>query len=98
MSTLHIEHKILDFDLWKSAFDRFADLRLQAGVRSHRIQRPIDDPHDVIVEPDFDTTAEAHAFAEILRTRVWASQKNAPALSGTPQTRLLEAIVDENSD
>ena len=28
MPTLHIEHAIVDFDLWKAAFDRFADRRV----------------------------------------------------------------------
>lgn len=44
MPTLHIEHPITDFDTWKSAFDRFAPARESAGVRHHRVQRPVDDP------------------------------------------------------
>ena len=40
MSTLHIEHPISDFTVWQAAFDRFAAVRLQSEVRSHRIQRP----------------------------------------------------------
>jgi hypothetical protein len=44
MSTLHIEHPISDLTIWKAAFDRFAPVRQQSGVRSHRIQRPVNDP------------------------------------------------------
>ena len=44
MATLHIEHRITDFDIWSSAFDRFADVRRDAGFRAQRVQRPVDDP------------------------------------------------------
>lgn len=95
MPTLHIEHEIVELDLWKAAFDRFADLRTHAGVRAHRIQQPIDDPHYVVVDLEFGTTAEAHAFADTLRSRIWPSRNNAPALAGTPRTRILVTIVEE---
>lgn len=36
MFTLSIEHAIDDFPTWKSAFERFAEARQQAGVVSHR--------------------------------------------------------------
>jgi hypothetical protein len=98
MSTLHIEHGIVDFDLWKTAFDRFADLRRQAGVVAHRVQRPIDDPHYLVIDLDFDTPDRARAFAHILREKVWSSSENAPALAGTPQTRILETVIDHQLD
>ena len=90
MATLHIEHSIVDFDLWNTAFDRFADVRQQSGVRRHRVQRPIDDPQYVVIDLDFDTAAEAQRFLELLQTTVWSSRENAPALVGTPQTKILE--------
>lgn len=43
MFTLSIEHAISDFPTWKQAFDRFAEARERAGVRSHRIRRPVGD-------------------------------------------------------
>ena len=59
MSTLHIEHPISDFTTWKAAFDRFAPVRLQSGVRGHRIQRPVSDPHYIVLDLDFDNPAKA---------------------------------------
>ena len=44
MTTLHIEHAISDFGTWDAAFQRFADVRRQFGVRGQRVQQPIDDP------------------------------------------------------
>ena len=91
MPTLHIEHAIVDFDQWRAAFDRFADIRQQLGVLEHRIQRPVDDARFVVIDLEFGTTDEAQRFLTFLRDRVWSSPVNAPALVGTPQTRILES-------
>lgn len=90
MTTLHIEHAIVDFDLWNSAFDRFAEFRVKAGVRSQRVQRPVDDPQYVVIDLEFDTVGEAAKFLVFLREKVWSSPENAPALIGTPQIKILE--------
>jgi hypothetical protein len=95
MPTLHIEHAIVDFDLWRAAFDRFAEFRKQSGVLRHRIQRPVDDPQYVVIDLDFDTTDEAEAFVQFLREKVWPSPENAPALAGTPQTKILEPAANQ---
>jgi len=90
MAILHIEHPINDFGTWKAAFDRFAEAREKSGVRGHRILRPVDDTRYVVVDLDFQTAGEAARFLDFLRTRVWSSSQNAPALAGTPQARILE--------
>jgi hypothetical protein len=90
MFTLHIEHAISDFDTWHNAFDGFADMRRQSGVRSHTIRQPVEDPRYVLIDLDFDTTARAEHFLDLLRTRVWANRDNSPALAGAPITRILE--------
>ena len=92
MPTLHIEHAVVDFELWSSAFDRFAEFRAMAGVRAHRVHQPFDDPHYVVIDLDFDTVDEAEKFLTFLRGKIWASPENAPALVGTPQTRILELV------
>lgn len=92
MPTLHIQHPITDFATWASAFQRFADARSQAGVRSHRVQRPVDDPNYVVIDLDFDSTDEAVAFRGFLETNVWGAEGNAPALVGTPETMILEPV------
>lgn len=89
-TTLHIEHAISDFDQWHRAFERFADRRAQAGVLGQRVQQPVDDPRYVVIDLDFDTVDGAHRFLDFLQTQVWSSHANAPALIGTPQTRILQ--------
>ena len=93
MPTLHIEHAISDLDTWLGAFDRFADARRQAGVRSERIQQPLDDPRFIVIDLEFDTVDAAEAFLGFLRERVWTIPENAPALEGTPRTTILEPIA-----
>ncbi|MEZ5176266.1 MAG: hypothetical protein R2823_08695 [Acidimicrobiia bacterium] len=90
MTTLHIEHPITDYATWKAAFDRFTPARKEAGVRSHRVHRPTDDPAYVIVDLEFDDTAHAERFLQYLQTQVWSSPETSPALIGTPRTGLLE--------
>jgi hypothetical protein len=92
MPTLHIEHPITDFEIWKTAFDRFAEFRQQSGVRGHRIQRPADDPKYVVIDLDFGTVGEAERFLDFLHTKVWTSPDSAPALAGTPQTKILDLV------
>jgi hypothetical protein len=92
MSTLHIEHPISDYTIWKAAFDRFAPARQQSGVRSQRIQRPVSDPRYIVLDLDFDSPAEAEAFLEFLQTRVWSSSENSPALAGALRTSILEPV------
>jgi len=89
-ATLHIEHEITDYGTWKAAFDRFADARTGAGVTAHRIRLHEDDARQVVIDLDFDSIPRAHAFSAFLHENVWGTG-NAPALVGTPTTRVLVA-------
>lgn len=91
MITLRIEHPITEYDTWARAFAQFAEARRNAGVRAHRIQRPVDNPQYVLIDLDFDDTEAAAAFQFFLTSVVWAAPENSPALAGTPRTVLLEA-------
>ncbi len=91
MSTLRIEHAISDYDTWKAAFDADPVHRKESGVRHYRIHRPVDDPHYVMIDLDFDGVAGAEALLAKLR-EVWQSPAVAPALAGPPQTRILDTV------
>jgi hypothetical protein len=93
MVTLHIEHRITDYDVWRAAFDRFAGVRRDAGVRAERVARPVADPRYIVVGLDFDTEEQAFAFLAFLESQVWTSTANAPALDGRPRTAVLEPAV-----
>ena len=95
MATLRIEHGIHDFDSWKAAFDRDPAGRKRSGVRYYRVLRPVDDPAYIMIDLDFDTVAEAESFLEVMHG-VWGSPQAAPALVGTPRTRIVEAVETED--
>ncbi|HEX6873890.1 MAG TPA: hypothetical protein VF163_22545 [Micromonosporaceae bacterium] len=92
MITLHIEHAITDFSTWKQAFDRFEDMRRDGGVLRHRVYLATDDDRYVIIHLDFSTGDEAAKFLDLLTTRVWSTPANAPALVGSPKTRILDLV------
>ncbi len=94
MPTLHIENQIRDFDTWKAAFDRDPAGRKRGGVRRYRVSRPVDDPNYVVIDLDFDSLGEAEAFLAAMRD-VWKSPQAAPALIGSPQTRIFEVVEAE---
>jgi hypothetical protein len=97
MVTLQIEHGINDFSVWKAAFDRDPAERQRSGVRQYRVLRPAGDAKRVIIDLDFDSSAEAQAFLETMR-RVWGETRLSPGLlrdgtaGGGPQTRILEQV------
>lgn len=96
-TTLKIEHPIVDFETWKQAFERDPVGRKKAGVRRYRVYRPLDDPRYVIIDLDFDGTAEAQTFLADLE-RVWSRAELSPGLARMPgpaATRPRTRIVQE---
>jgi hypothetical protein len=92
MTTLRIEHAIQDFQLWKTAFDSFAEARAKAGVRGFAVRLPADDPKHLMLDLEFDGADEAEAFAAFLEQHVWSSPGSSPALAGVPRTRILDLV------
>ena len=89
MATLHIEHKITHFITWKTAFDRFAGRRSDAGVTAHRIHQPVDDAAYIVLQLDFPSVGQTKAFLEFLESRVWSVPASSPGLAGSPRARVL---------
>jgi len=87
MVILRIEHPVPNYDGWKQAFDSDPVNRKQSGVRRYRILRPIDDPHYVIVDLEFDTVSQAEALLAAMR-EVWG--RVAGTLVLNPQARIFE--------
>ncbi len=92
MTTLRIEHAITDYQIWKEAFDGFAEARSKAGVRSCAIRLPVDDPNYLMLDLEFDKPDVAERFAEFLVQHVWSSPASSPGLAGAPRTRILDFV------
>ena len=95
MAILQFEHAIKDFSMWKAAFDRDPIDRRGLGVRRHRVFRPLDDPHYVLGQLEFDTADQARNCEAALR-RLWRSPHAAPALAGAPQVRIIETVDEDD--
>jgi hypothetical protein len=88
---VQIEHPISDFETWKAAFDRDPVQREASGVTCYRIYRPVDDPRYVAVDLEFETRPQAEAFERTLQA-MWRSPQAAPALGGTPRSRIVDTV------
>ena len=70
MHVLNFWHTVPDYAEWKKVFDSDPLGREASGVRRYSIERPVDDEHMVIGHLEFDSLAEAEAFAGRLE-EVW---------------------------
>lgn len=91
MTILRIEHPVVDYLAWKGAFDRDPVGRAAGGVRSYRVQRPVDDTRTVVIDLEFDDRPRAEAFRVALET-LWRSPEARQAIEGTPTVRVLESV------
>jgi hypothetical protein len=89
MVILRIEHPVPDFEAWKEAFDGDPLGRERAGVRRHRILRPVDDPRYVFIDLEFDARSEAEAMLAALRG-VWERVQG--TIVSDPKARIVQAV------
>jgi hypothetical protein len=61
-TTAVVRHRVADFDAWKKAYDDFAPIQAEHGVRGHQVLRSIEHPDDIIVSHTFDSPEAARAF------------------------------------
>jgi quinol monooxygenase YgiN len=57
-----VQHKVRDFDAWKSVFDEHGDVRRQHGAVGHEVYRGIDDSNEITVVNHFPSVEQAKAF------------------------------------
>jgi len=89
MHVLRIEHRVLDYDRWKAAFDSDPMDRKGSGVRHYRVARSVEQPDLVLIDLDFDSADDAAAMHEKLRD-LWAGP--AASLLDGPSARVLEHV------
>lgn len=89
MYILRIEHRVSDFDGWKSAFNSDPVGREQSGVRYHQILRSTDDPNHIMIDLEFNSKNEAEVLLAALR-EVWSRIEG--TIIWDPQTRIVERV------
>jgi hypothetical protein len=93
MTTVHIENNVRDYEAWQEAFDKFERFRAENGVRSYRITRLAADPHQVTVDLEFGSTAEAEAFLPLLE-KIWSTPQSHDQLVSHSTPALMELVRD----
>ncbi len=66
MYVLNYWHTVSDYAEWKKLFDSDPLGREASGVRSYVIEHPLEDESTVVGHLQFDSLAEAEAFADRL--------------------------------
>jgi quinol monooxygenase YgiN len=89
MAIVQIEHAVRDFDAWKAAFDSGPASREESGVQRYRILRPLDDPHYIMVELEFEDTHQAESFIAAMQ-EVWDSLDY--RVIESPRARIVHAV------
>ena len=72
MYLLKIEHKVMNYEGWKKAFDSDPAGREKSGVRQYRIMRGIEDRDYIVIELEFDTYSQAESLLAAMRA-VWVN-------------------------
>ena len=57
-----VRHQVADFDAWKEAYDAFAPVQTEHGVRAHQVLRSIENPNEITVTHTFDSLDAARDF------------------------------------
>ena len=86
MITLHIEHKVSNYNEWKKVFDSDPINRKKSGVRSYRIFRPVDDPNYVLIDLEFDNLNDSENVLTALN-KLWSNVDG--KIIFNPQARIL---------
>ncbi len=87
MYVLAIQHKVRDYDAWKTVFDSFPPAK--GGAKFHRVNRAVGDPNVVTVVAGFPTSAAAEGFRN--NPELAAKMKEAGVM-GPPRIELYEEV------
>ena len=58
-----VQHKVRDYDTWKSVFDEHQAIRTRHGATGHELYRGLEDPNEVTIVNQFPSKEQAEAFA-----------------------------------
>jgi len=59
-----VRHKVADYSKWKQTFDAYLNHRMAAGETGFRVFQSIEDPRDVTVMTDWESTDRARRFMQ----------------------------------
>ena len=86
-----VRHKVADYTKWKQAFDAYLNRRMASGETGFRVFQSIDDPRDVTVFTDWESSDSARRFmsSEDLR----GTMRNAGVV-GDPEVQFVQDVLN----
>ncbi|HUI83446.1 MAG TPA: cyclase [Candidatus Binatia bacterium] len=82
-----VRHKVADYSRWKEAFDSHHTARKRAGETGCRLFHSVEDPRDIFLLLDWESTEQARRFMNSAELRD-AMQK--AGVMGAPEIQYLE--------
>lgn len=89
MVILQIEHKVVNYEGWKKAFDADPMNRKKAGVKRYQVYRPADDPNYVVIDLYFEDNENALKMLASLNV-LWGKVEGTVMMG--PKTRILDIV------
>ena len=89
MTHVLVRHKVADFTRWKEAFDSHLSVRKRAGETGFRLFQSADDPHELFVLLDWESSDEARKF--MTSTELREAMQRA-GVQGVPEIHYLEDV------
>jgi heme-degrading monooxygenase HmoA len=84
-----VRHKVTDFNRWKDAFDSHLTARKHAGETGFRVLHSVDDPREVVLLLDWESTEEARKFMTSAELR---NAMEKAGVVGAPEVQYLEDV------
>jgi quinol monooxygenase YgiN len=84
-----VRHKVSDYNRWKDAFDSHLATRKRAGETGFRVFHGVDDPSEVVLLLDWQSTEEARKYMGSGELRD-AMEK--AGVVGAPEIQFLEDV------
>jgi quinol monooxygenase YgiN len=89
MMHILVRHKVSDYNRWKDAFDSHLTTRKRAGETGFRLFHNVEDPHEVILLLDWESTELARKFMGSDELR---SAMEKAGVVGAPEIQYLEDV------
>ena len=93
MPVVRIEHAVPNFEKWKQAFDSDPADRKGSGVKRYLIMRSLQDPMHVLIDLEFDTSAEAEDLLGSMR-EIWDQIQGKVIFE--PRATIVEVVEDRS--
>lgn len=84
-----VRHKVSDYTRWKEAFDSHLTTRKRAGETGFRVFHSVEDPREVVLLLDWESTEEARKFMSSDELR---SAMEKAGVVGAPEVQYLEDV------